>query len=168
MWLFHFAPLIAQILHQYAALAHSRIPPDPKTPIDTVNRYNIRERYDLETIHSIINTSTVVHVSLSPASDAVTFPICLPMVGFAASYERPSASLGKPLDVYLLGYVSSRLMNMSRSAPNGTTNGDVPSGLPVTATATKVDGPVLTLIPNTHDVTYRPATLFGHASIVDD
>ncbi len=81
------------------------------------------------------------------------------MVGVAASFDHPSSSLGEPLDIYLHGYVSSRLMNLSRSA-------DSPSGLPATISATKVDGLVLTLTPNTHDINYRSATVFGYATLV--
>lgn len=86
------------------------------------------------------------------------------MVGVAASFEHPSASLGEPLDVYLHGYVSSRLMNLSRNNSNG--EEETTKGLPVTISATKVDGLVLTLTPNTHDVNFRSATLFGHAELV--
>jgi uncharacterized protein len=84
------------------------------------------------------------------------------MVGVAASFDHPSSSLNEPQDVYLHGYVSSRLMNLSR-------NSDHPQereGLPVTISSTKVDGLVMTLTPNTHDVNYRSATLYGYASLV--
>ncbi|KAH0834471.1 flavin-nucleotide-binding protein [Fonsecaea pedrosoi] len=137
--------------------------------------------YDLEQIHSIINTSTVVHVSFNTPDPSNPFPVTLPMVGVAASFEHPSASLGEPLDIYLHGYVSSRLMNLSRNAaqaapdstspPASTASGDgggegTAQGLPVTISATLVDGLVLTLTPNTHDVNYRSATLFGYANLV--
>ncbi|KIW81945.1 hypothetical protein Z517_04971 [Fonsecaea pedrosoi CBS 271.37] len=137
--------------------------------------------YDLEQIHSIINTSTVVHVSFNTPDPSNPFPVTLPMVGVAASFEHPSASLGEPLDIYLHGYVSSRLMNLSRntaqaapdstSPPASTAGGDgggegTAQGLPVTISATLVDGLVLTLTPNTHDVNYRSATLFGYANLV--
>jgi uncharacterized protein len=89
------------------------------------------------------------------------------MVGVAASFEHPSSSLGEPLDIYLHGYVSSRLMNLSRT-PSSDAAGAQPAheGLPVTISATKVDGLVLTLTPNTHDINYRSATLFGYATVV--
>jgi hypothetical protein len=95
------------------------------------------------------------------------------MVGVAASFDHPSSSLGEPLDVYLHGYVSSRLMNLSRRAESDTDASSPPSdapaaaqGLPVTISATKVDGLILTLTPNTHDVNYRSATLYGYALLV--
>lgn len=83
------------------------------------------------------------------------------MVGVAASFEHPSASLGEPLDVYVHGYVTARMMNLSRTSPND-------KGLPVTISATKVDGLILTLTPYTHDINYRSATLYGYANLVTD
>ncbi|EXJ84740.1 hypothetical protein A1O3_05411 [Capronia epimyces CBS 606.96] len=151
----------------------------PKTAINKVNRYNQRATYDLEQIHSIINTSSVVHVSFNTPDPNNPFPVTLPMVGVAASYEHPSASLGEPLDIYLHGYVSSRLMNLSRDAnANANANADAastpptptptPTGLPVTISATKIDGLILTLTPNTHDINYRSAVVYGYATIVTD
>jgi nitroimidazol reductase NimA-like FMN-containing flavoprotein (pyridoxamine 5'-phosphate oxidase superfamily) len=77
------------------------------------------------------------------------------------SYSRPSASLGDPLDCYLHGYVSSRIMNLARASPEA-------KGLPVCIAASKVDGLVLTLTPNSHNYNYRSAVLFGYATLVDD
>lgn len=56
------------------------------------------------------------------------------------------------------------MMNHSRDT-NGT---DTPEykGLPVTISATKVDGLVLTLSPYTHDINYRSVCLFGYANVV--
>lgn len=90
------------------------------------------------------------------------------MVGIAASFDHPSASLGEPLDIYVHGYVSSRLMNHSRpsSDANGTDATPEYKGLPVTVSATKVDGLVLTLSPYTHDINYRSVALFGYANVV--
>ncbi|ETI20841.1 hypothetical protein G647_07184 [Cladophialophora carrionii CBS 160.54] len=152
-------------------MGHGRTLEYPKTPINRVNRYNQRATYDLEQIHTIINTSTVLHVSFNTADAANPFPVTLPMVGVAASFDHPSSSLGEPLDVYLHGYVSSRLMNLSRRAETvaevgGTATSAPEAGLPVTISATKVDGLVLTLTPNTHDVNYRSATLYGYATLV--
>lgn len=87
------------------------------------------------------------------------------MVGVAASFDHPSASLGEPLEIYIHGYVSSRLMNHSRDT-NGADATSEYKGLPVTISATKVDGLVLTLSPYTHDINYRSVTLFGYANIV--
>ncbi|KAH8723384.1 hypothetical protein GQ44DRAFT_685163 [Phaeosphaeriaceae sp. PMI808] len=73
------------------------------------------------------------------------------MIGQIGSYQD------SPPSCYLHGYVSSRLMNLA------TTN-----TLPLCVCATKVDGLVLSLTPNTHNYNYRSAVLQGHASIVDD
>jgi nitroimidazol reductase NimA-like FMN-containing flavoprotein (pyridoxamine 5'-phosphate oxidase superfamily) len=115
--------------------------------------------YSLTTIHTIINTTPVLHVSFTP-SPADPFPVILPLIGQMGSFSRPSASLGDPLDCYLHGYVSARIMNLSRA-----TNG---KGLPVCIAASKVDGLVLTLTPNSHNYNYRSAVLFGHATLVTD
>jgi hypothetical protein len=80
------------------------------------------------------------------------------------SYARPSASLGEPLECYLHGYVSSRIMNLSRQ---NLSSGSA-KGLPVCIAASKVDGLVLTLTPNSHNYNYRSAILFGYATPVTD
>lgn len=55
------------------------------------------------------------------------------------SFNRPSASLGDPLDCYLHGYVSSRIMNLSRASEG--------KGLPICIAASKVDGLGMILPP---------------------
>lgn len=53
----------------------------PKEAQNTVNRKGkLRGKYDLETIHSIMQQSRVVHVSFSPFPDN-PFPVILPMIG---------------------------------------------------------------------------------------
>lgn len=131
----------------------------PKDVHNTVNRYKHQAVYSLTTIHTIINTSPVLHVSFTP-SPSDPFPVILPLIGQMGSFSRPSASLGDPLDCYLHGYVSSRIMNLSRGSNS--------PGLPVCIAASKVDGLVLTLTPNSHNYNYRSAVLFGYASLVDD
>jgi hypothetical protein len=141
-------------------------------PISSSNQSRIAltlpGKYDLATVHQIINTAMVVHVSFSPApSDP--YPAILPMVGVMGSYDRPSADLDEPLDCYLHGYVSSRIMNLSRasastaSEPSSDSKEETPKGLPVCIAASKVDGIVLALTPNSHSYNYRSAVLFGHA-----
>ncbi|KAK7981139.1 glycosyltransferase family 25 protein [Apiospora arundinis] len=126
----------------------------PKQPYSTVRRYDGRASYELEKIHQIINTSLLT----------------LPMIGQMGSFDRPSADTGDVLDLYLHGYVSSRIMNLSRKeggdAP--TSPEDTPVGLPVTVAASHVDGLVLSLTPNSHSYNYRSATLFGYATPVTD
>jgi nitroimidazol reductase NimA-like FMN-containing flavoprotein (pyridoxamine 5'-phosphate oxidase superfamily) len=75
----------------------------------------------------------------------------------------------------LISYVSSRLMNSARNSEKG---------LPVTVSAsrksplrrklhqlttiTDIDGLCLTLTPNSHNLNYRSAVLFGYATVVDN
>jgi nitroimidazol reductase NimA-like FMN-containing flavoprotein (pyridoxamine 5'-phosphate oxidase superfamily) len=118
--------------------------------------------YDLTAIHSIINTTPVLHVSFTPSPDD-PFPVILPLIGQMGSYDRPSASLGEPLECYLHGYVSARIMNLSRQSLSAGGK-----GLPVCIAASKVDGLVLTLTPNSHNYNYRSAVLFGYAGPVTD
>lgn len=110
----------------------------------------------------------------------------LPMIGFMGSFSRPSADLGDVLDLYLHGYVSNRLMRLSRSAQSGSGSGsgssdnvreasppsceskDDPIGLPITVAASYIDGLVLTSTPNGHVYNYRSAVVFGYASIVEN
>lgn len=95
------------------------------------------------------------------------------MIGAMGSFERPSADFGDVLDLYLHGYVSSRLINVSR-AKTTTEEGkegakdETPAGLPVTIAASHVDGLVLALSPNAHSYNYRSAVLFGYATVVTD
>lgn len=106
----------------------------------------------------------VVHVSFNPAPND-PYPAILPMIGVMGSFDRPSADLDEPLDCYLHGYVSSRIMNLSRAsaAPESSGSEEPPKGLPVCIAASKVDGIVLALTPNSHSYNYRSAILFGHA-----
>lgn len=52
-------------------------------------------------------------------------------------------------------------MNLARASPTS-------QGLPVCLAASKVDGLVLTLTPNSHNYNYRSAVLFGHATLVTE
>ena len=63
--------------------------------------------------------------------------------------------------IYLHGYVSARLMRLSRSASEG-------GGIPVCVSATLMDGVVLALTPNHHSCNYRSAVAYGHARVVED
>lgn len=92
------------------------------------------------------------------------------MIGHMGSFTRPSADEGDVLDLYLHGYVSSRIMNASRTSAAGSdiSSGDPGPGLPVAVAATHVDGLVLALTPNSHSMNYRSAVLFGHATVVQD
>ncbi|KAG9504117.1 hypothetical protein J7337_004081 [Fusarium musae] len=131
----------------------------PKEAINTVKRENDRGVYALKTIHHIINTCQILHVSFNTPTQS--FPVILPMIGQMGSYDRPSADIGDPLDLYLHGYVSSRIMNLGRSASDE-------KGMPVCVAASHVDGLVLALSTFHHSYNYRSTVLFGHAVLVED
>lgn len=119
-------------------------------------------RYDYETIHSIVNTVPVLHVSFPTPDESDPFPAVLPMLGFMGSFSNPSATLSEPLDLYIHGYISSRLMRLGSTSPTGE------EGLPVTVAATHLDGLVLALTPNHHSYNFRSAVLHGFATPVTD
>lgn len=130
----------------------------PKDVTNTVKRLNDRGVYALETIHRLVNSCQILHVSFSSPSQP--FPVILPMIGQMGSFARPSSDLCDPLDLYLHGYISSRIMNLGRSA------GD--QGMPVCVAASHVDGLVLALSSFSSSYNYRSAVLFGYATLVDD
>jgi uncharacterized protein len=86
----------------------------------------------------------------------------IPMLGFMASFNNSEAALTEPLDLYLHGYISSRLMRLSGTSPSDE------EGLPLTIAATHLDGLVLALTPNHHSYNYRSAILHGFATPVTD
>jgi len=129
----------------------------PQNKNNTVNRYKHRATYDLGAIHSIINTTQVLHVSFQPDPED-PFPAILPMIGQMGSFEYPSSGIDEPMECYLHGYVSSRVMNLARASADG---------LPICVAATKVDGLILSLTPNSHSYNYRSAVLQGYAKLVE-
>ncbi|MCJ1397378.1 hypothetical protein MMC11_000571 [Xylographa trunciseda] len=133
-----------------------------KTARNTVNRYRGRGAYDYETIHTIVNTAPILHVSFNPPADP--FPTILPMIGCMGSFKDPFASASTPLDLYLHGYVSSRLMRL----PSASDAAEEEEGTPLCIAATLLDGLVLALTPNHHSMNYRSAVLHGHAMLVTD
>jgi len=86
----------------------------------------------------------------------------IPMLGFMGSYASPSTPISEPLDLYIHGYISSRLMRLGKTSPTGE------EGLPLTVAATHLDGLVLALTPNHHSYNYRSAILHGFATPVED
>ena len=147
----------------------------PPTPATTVHRYAGRATYDLLPIHTLVNECSVLHVSfLVPDSP---FPATLPMIGVMGSFDYPSSTLDEPLDCYLHGYVSSRIMNLARTSKQGSSAAESegepqeqeqeqPQGIPLTISATKVSGLVLSLTPNTHSYNYSSAVLQGYGEVV--
>lgn len=137
----------------------------PTRSFSKVNRYDVRATYALKTIHELVNTCPILHVSFTVPDSP--FPMMLPMIGQMGSFVRPSSDIGDVLELYLHGYVSSRLINLSRKSDEAN-NGAEPSGLPITVGASHIDGLVLALTPNSHSYNYRSAVLFGHAELVTD
>jgi len=86
----------------------------------------------------------------------------IPMIGFMGSFANQSAPLSERLDLYLHGYVSSRLMRLGGTSPMEE------EGFPVTVAATHLDGLVLALTPNHHSYNYRSSILHGFATPVID
>ncbi|KAF2267149.1 hypothetical protein CC78DRAFT_593666 [Lojkania enalia] len=134
----------------------------PLKGFNNINRYKHQATYDVETIHSIVNSSPVLHVSFVPDPSA-PFPIVLPMIGQMGLYAGDESQDISDWHCYLHGYVSSRLMNLTHDAVK---RGE--EGLPLCVAATKVDGFVLTLTPNSHNYNYRSAVLQGFGTIVED
>lgn len=66
-------------------------------------------------------------------------------------------------DIYIHGYVSARLF---RQGKNNHDNDE--KGLPITVSATFLDGLVLSLTPFHNSCNYRSALVYGHASLVTD
>lgn len=80
------------------------------------------------------------------------------MIGQMGSFDYPSSDISDPLDCYLHGYVSSRIMNLARRSDG--------EGLPVCIAATHTDGYILSLTPYSHSYNYRSAVLHGYATLV--
>ncbi|KAM0549836.1 hypothetical protein ACHAPJ_009278 [Fusarium lateritium] len=108
-----------------------------------------------------MSTCPILHISFN--SPDQPFPVVLPMIGQLGSFERPSAGLRDPLELYLHGYVSSRIMNLAQTS---TVDGEEIQGMPVCVAASHVDGLVLTLATFSHNYNYRSAMIFGYATTV--
>jgi nitroimidazol reductase NimA-like FMN-containing flavoprotein (pyridoxamine 5'-phosphate oxidase superfamily) len=109
-----------------------------------------------------VNSVQVLHVSFPTPDPEDPFPAMIPMLGFMGSFSNPTASLSEPLDLYIHGYISSRLMRLGTSSPGEE------EGLPLTIAATLLDGLVLALTPNHHSYNYRSSILHGYATPVVD
>lgn len=134
------------------------------TPRSSVNRLKQRAVYDHETVHAIIDSAPVLHVSFNPTSyDDDPFPTILPMLGCTGSYTPTDASETSPPAVYLHGHSASRLMKL----PSNPLDDSLP-GVPVCVAATHIDGLVLALTPFNHSCNYRSAIVHGWAVPVTD
>ena len=87
------------------------------------------------------------------------------MLGHMGKFVSPTADpTREPLDLYLHGYISSRLMRLPESSPPSTDDQD--SGLPVCVSAAHLDGIVLALTPFHNSMNYRSAVIHGYAQHV--
>jgi len=134
-----------------------------KTTRSTINRYKQRGVYDEDSIHAIVDSAPVLHVSFVPGSlDDDPFPAILPMIGCTGSYTAPNSEQTSPTAIYLHGHGSSRLMKLPTSKE------DHLPGTPVCIAATHVDGLVLAVAAFNHSSNYRSAIIHGWANIVTD
>ena len=138
----------------------------PKHNRSTVRRLRDRARYDFATVHAIFNAASIAHVSFLPTDLAIDpFPTILPMLGAMGNFENPTADPAtEPLDCYIHGHASSRLMKL----PGSGLTEDYPEGLPVCVAATILDGIKLALTPFNHSCNYRSVVLHGYANLVTD
>ncbi|KAI9816278.1 MAG: hypothetical protein M1827_001880 [Pycnora praestabilis] len=137
----------------------------PKTARNTINRYKGRGQYDYDTIHGLVNSCPILSVSFNSLDAEDPFPTILPMIGVMGSFAAPSSapSEGRQ-DLYLHGYVSSRLMRLPLTDEK---KGELDEeGTPLCVSATHLDGLVLALTPNHHSLNYRSAVLYGYATLV--
>jgi len=138
----------------------------PKHERSTIHRFRDRAKYDFATVHAIFSAATIVHVSFLPTNPSVDpFPTILPMIGAMGSFAYPTADPAtEPLDFYIHGHSTSRLMKL----PGSDLMEDHPEGLPVCVAATLVDSIKLALTPFNHSCNYRSAVLHGYANLVTD
>lgn len=114
--------------------------------------------YDAETIHHLINSTPVAHVSFVP-DPSNPLPVVLPMIARVATFPGDDEAA-----VYIHGYVSARLFRPQ----TGRSSSDVQeNGIPVCIAATKIDNLVLALTPFNHSYDYRSAVVHGTASLLD-
>jgi uncharacterized protein len=135
--------------------------------------YSVGE-YDYATIHRIVDTTPVLHVSFPPTGDD-PFPAVLPMLGCTGTYspdaqaaveqshapgsfpnddEEEDYSTG-PRSIYVHGHAASRLFK---------TPGE--DKIPVCVAATSMQGIVLALTPFHNSCNYASAIVHGYASVV--
>ncbi|KAF2125775.1 hypothetical protein P153DRAFT_298994, partial [Dothidotthia symphoricarpi CBS 119687] len=117
--------------------------------------------YDYTTIHTLINTCPILHLSFTDPSHP--FPVLLPMIGSTGNFSTPDADPATTsMDIYLHGYVSGRVFK------SASTSDSEAQGLPVSLAATFLDGLVLALSPFHNSCNYRSAIVYGHAVLVTD
>ena len=132
----------------------------------SINSHDDPASYNRATILSIIDSTPVLQVAFNPADAGDDpFPVILPMLGCTASCPggQPSTDdTADPSVVYLHGYVSARLMKLPGSSEHSS------RGLPITISASLLDGLVLSLTPFHNSCNYRSVVVFGYATVVED
>jgi nitroimidazol reductase NimA-like FMN-containing flavoprotein (pyridoxamine 5'-phosphate oxidase superfamily) len=84
------------------------------------------------------------------------------MLGCTGNFEDQSVDpCSASQDLYIHGYVSGRIFRAGKDAGED-------QGLPITVSATFLDGLVLSLTPFHNSCNYRSAVVFGYASLVTD
>ncbi|KAK7744848.1 hypothetical protein SLS53_003081 [Cytospora paraplurivora] len=131
-----------------------------KSADSAINRHKERAHYDVETIHSIISTTPVAHVSFIP-DPSNPKPVVLPMIARVGTFPGDAEPA-----VYIHGYVSARLFRPQTGRSEPATR-DSDEGLPVCIAATKIDNLVLALTPFNHSYDYRSAVVHGTATLLD-
>ncbi|RDL31793.1 Flavin-nucleotide-binding protein [Venustampulla echinocandica] len=136
-------------------------------PRSTLHRHKERAHYDYGTIHKIMNTAPIWHVSFLPSDPSDPFPCMLPMLGQMASFANPDADPeADALDLYIHGHAASRLMRLPTASSQGNGNGDENEGVPVCISAAHIDSLILSLTPFNHSSAYRSAIIHGYATTV--
>lgn len=125
-------------------------------------------RYEYQEVYPIIDETPILHVAFhgSPDQEGFEFPVILPMIGCTGIFNKEEDDDGRRF-IYLHGYVSARIMRLSRSrAESG--SAETALGIPVCVSATLMDGIVLALTPNHSSCNYRSVVAYGHAQVVED
>ena len=105
----------------------------------------------------------MLHVSFVPSQDD-PFPTILPMLGAVGSFSTPDTPLDAgPLDLYLHGSSTARLMRITDPAKLGSDE-----GVPLCVAATHIDGIVLALSSFHSSANYRSAVAHGWGTLVTD
>ncbi|KAH9845443.1 flavin-nucleotide-binding protein [Teratosphaeria destructans] len=120
------------------------------------NRLAKQTTYDHDLIHTIINEAPILHVAFNaPYTSPSPFPTILPMLGAVGHFP---ASSKEPSSIYLHGSSVARLFRLTAE------NDHQP--LPLTISATILDGYVLALAPFHNTCNYRSAVAFGTGTLV--
>jgi len=117
-------------------------------------RLKERTKHEQDTIHSIINSTPILHVSFNaPLKEGPPFPTILPMLGAMGHYEKTDDEE----HLYLHGSSAARLFKLTQG-----------NEIALCVCGTILDGYVMALAPFHNSCNYRAAVLFGYGSVVED